>query len=123
MRFIENNHVANEPSWGDYFCITSPSTIRVYNSSNYDKEQDYREYVKLDSSFSDVVFTTWDKTYDFHRPCQGYTQYAISDSAKIISTHEDAIIVTSALLCVTIITVFVWSCVRGIFPRHLRSVR
>lgn len=123
MRFIENNHVGARPTWGDSFCIINPSTVRVYDSSNYDKEQDYRDYVKLDSSFSDVIFTTWDKSYNFHRPCEGYTQYAISDSSKIISTYEDATIVTSALLCVTIITAFVWVCVRGIFPRHLRSVR
>ena len=122
MRFIENNQVDSTPSWGDMFCITNPSTIRVYDSSDYDKEQSYREYVKLGNSFSDVIFTSWDKTYDFHKPCEGYTQYKVRD-ANIITTDSSATIVTSALLCVTIIIAFVWLCVRGIFPRHLRSVR
>lgn len=123
MRFIETNSQGSRPMWGDRFCFVDSSTVRVFKSSDSSKYQEYHDYKKLDSSFDDVIMTRSDTSYDYHSPCQDYTIYEVSHADKITSTAFSATVVTSAFLCVAIFVAFVWSCVRGVFPRHLRSVR
>lgn len=123
MRFIETGSQGSRPMWGDRFCFVDSSTVRVFKSSDSSEYQEYHDYKKLDSSFDDVVFTSSSTAYDWHSPCQDYITYEVSYADKITSTAFSATVVTSAFLCVAIIVGFVWACIRGVFPRHLRSVR
>lgn len=118
MRFIEpgNSGGSARPSWGDSLCFYGNS-VRVFNSREYGQNRSYRDYVKLSSTFDEVVFSSSGSSYGSSSPCSSYQVYSFEQLPTTV--EGGATLVSSAVLVVACITVFVWRVIRPIFPTHV----
>ena len=123
MRFIEPlRGSTDKPIYGDTFCIVGDS-VRFYRSSDMSLRRQYFEYKKLDSSFAELAQVGFGHSYQGDSPCENRTTYTLEQAKYFTPTTFSASVVTSALLCLSLVCALVWACIHRIFPTTLRIHR
>lgn len=117
MRFVSpDNSSSTRPFYGDSVCFVG-ERLRSYNSRDgAENNRKYEDYVRISATGDEWVLSSTSFSYR-SSPCNGYAVYRAASLPSSVAGSAE--IVTDAALCLALMVVVVWVCVRPIFPRYL----